>query len=44
MNGLLNPLSHPKPIGMTILFTAFLLVSYVVLYSFARLSPEWDPT
>lgn len=40
--GLLDPLSHPRPIGLTVLFTSFLLASYVVLYSFARLSPEWD--
>ena len=42
VNGLLNPLNHPRPIGLTVLFTSFLLASYVVLYSFARLSPEWD--
>ena len=29
-------------IGLTVLFTSFLLASYIVLYSFARLSPEWD--
>ena len=40
--GLLDPLSHPRPIGLTVLFTSFLLASYVVLYSFARLSHEWD--
>ena len=31
-------LSHPRPIGLTVLFTSFLLVSYLALYSFARLS------
>jgi uncharacterized membrane protein len=36
--GLLDPLSHPRPIALTALFTAFLLVSYLVLYSFARMS------
>ena len=36
--GLLDPLSHPRPIGLTVLLTSFLLVSYLVLYSFARLS------
>ena len=41
-SGLLDPLAHPRPIGLTILFTSFLLASYIVLYSFARLSPEWD--
>ena len=40
--GLLNPLAHPRPIGLTVLFTAFLLASYIVLYTFARLAPEWD--
>jgi hypothetical protein len=40
--GLLDPLAHPRPIGLTVLFTAFLLASYIVLYSFARLAPEWD--
>ena len=40
--GALHPLSHPRPIGLTVLFTSFLLTSYVVLYSFARLSPDWD--
>jgi uncharacterized membrane protein len=34
--GLLHPLSHPRPIAVTILFTSFLLASYVVFYSFAR--------
>ncbi len=41
-SGLLDPLAHPRPIGLTVLFTSFLLASYIVLYSFARLSPEWD--
>jgi uncharacterized membrane protein len=36
--GLLHPLSHPHPIGVTILFTSFLLASYLVFYSFARRS------
>lgn len=41
--GLLHPLSHPRPIGLTVLLTAFLLASYLVLYSFARLgSPLRD--
>ena len=35
--GLLHPLSHPRPLGLTVLFTAFLLVSYVVFYSFVRI-------
>jgi uncharacterized membrane protein len=41
-SGLLDPLSYPRPIGLTALFTSFLLASYIVLYSFARLNPEWD--
>jgi uncharacterized membrane protein len=41
-SGLLDPLAHARPIGLTVLFTSFLLASYIVLYSFARLSPEWD--
>jgi uncharacterized membrane protein len=41
--GLLHPLSHPRPIGLTVLLTAFLLASYLVLYAFARLgSPLRD--
>jgi uncharacterized membrane protein len=36
--GLLDPLSHPYPIAVTILFTSFLLASYLVFYSFARRS------
>jgi len=37
-SGLLHPLSHPRPIGLTVLLTSFLLMSYLALYSFARLS------
>jgi uncharacterized membrane protein len=37
-SGLLDPLSHPYPIAVTILFTSFLLASYLVFYSFARRS------
>lgn len=36
--GALHPLSHPRPLGLTVLFTAFLLVSYLVFYSFVRVS------
>ena len=36
--GLLHPVSHPRPIALTVLLTVFLLVSYLVLYSFARMS------
>jgi uncharacterized membrane protein len=35
--GMLHPLSHPRPIALTILFTSFLLVSYLAFYSFARM-------
>jgi uncharacterized membrane protein len=38
----LHPLSHPRPLALTVLLTSFLLVSYLVLYSLARLTPEWD--
>jgi uncharacterized membrane protein len=37
-SGLLHPLSHPRPIAVTLLFTSFLLASYLVFYSFARMS------
>jgi uncharacterized membrane protein len=37
-SGLLDPLSHPYPIAVTMLFTSFLLASYLVFYSFARSS------
>jgi uncharacterized membrane protein len=36
-NGVVHPLSHPRPIAATILFTSFLLASYLVFYSFARM-------
>ena len=39
--GLLHPVDYPRPLALTVLLTAFLLVSYLVLYSFARLAPEW---
>jgi uncharacterized membrane protein len=41
-SGVLDPLAHPRPIAVTILFTTFLLVSYLVFYSFARLSSLTD--
>jgi len=34
--GVLHPLSHPRPLAVTILFTLFLLASYLVFYSLAR--------
>ena len=37
-SGLLHPLSHPRPMAVTVLFTTFLLASYLVFYSFARMS------
>jgi uncharacterized membrane protein len=36
--GLLDPLSHPRPIAVTVIFTAFLLASYLAFYSAARIS------
>ena len=36
-NGVFHPLSHPRPIAATILFTSFLLASYLVFYSLARM-------
>lgn len=39
-NGVLHPLSHPRPVALTILLTSFLLVSYLVFYSLARMSPD----
>jgi uncharacterized membrane protein len=40
-SGLLHPVDYPRPLALTVLLTAFLLVSYLVLYSFARLVPDW---
>jgi uncharacterized membrane protein len=36
--GLLHPVEYPRPLALTILLTTFLLVSYLVLYAFARVS------
>ena len=36
--GQLGDALHARPIGLTVLLTAFLVASYLVLYSFARLS------
>ena len=33
---LLNPLAHPRPIGITLLFTSFLVGGYLLFYSFVR--------
>ncbi len=35
---LVDPLAHPRPIAITILFTSFLLASYSIFYSLARTS------
>lgn len=40
--GALHPLSHPRPIAVTILFTSFLLATYLVFYSLARLNSLLD--
>jgi uncharacterized membrane protein len=37
-SGLVHPLSHPRPIALTVLLTSFLLASYLVFYSLARIS------
>ena len=39
-NGVLHPLNQSRPIALTILLTSFLLVSYLVFYSLARMSPD----
>jgi uncharacterized membrane protein len=33
---LVDPLAHPRPIGITLLFTSFLVAGYLLFYSFAR--------
>ena len=38
-SGLVHPLSHPRPLALMLLLTSFMLVSYLVLYSFARMIP-----
>jgi uncharacterized membrane protein len=38
LQGLAHPLDYPRPLALTVLLTSFLLTSYLVLYSFARLS------
>jgi len=35
---LIDPLAHPRPIAITILFTSFLLASHAIFYSLARTS------
>jgi uncharacterized membrane protein len=36
--GLLDPADHPRPVAVTVLFTSFLFATYLVFYSFARMS------
>lgn len=36
-----DPLGHPRPLALVVLLSCFLLLSYGILYSFARLTPEW---
>jgi uncharacterized membrane protein len=38
----LHPIEHQRPLALMVLLSAFLLVSYLAVFSFARLSPEWD--
>ena len=40
--GILHPLSHPRPIALTVLLTSFLLASYLVFYALARLNALVD--
>jgi uncharacterized membrane protein len=40
--GALDPLGHPRPIAVTVLFTSFLLASYLAFYSLARLNSLLD--
>ena len=44
-NELENPLQHPRMIAVLLVLTAFLLVGYAVLYTFAgmRLELEREP-
>src|SRR5262249_61139559 len=35
---LVDPLGHPRPIAITVLFTSFLLASYAIFYLLARTS------
>lgn len=39
---LVNPLAHPKPIAIMLLFTSFLAVGYLAFYSLARASSLLD--
>jgi glycosyltransferase involved in cell wall biosynthesis/uncharacterized membrane protein len=41
-HAVLHPLGHPRPLAMTVLFTSFLLISYLVLYSFATRASALD--
>jgi uncharacterized membrane protein len=40
--GVLHPFDHPRPIAVTILFTSFLVISYLVFYSLVRLNSLLD--
>jgi uncharacterized membrane protein len=35
-HALVDPLAHPRPIGITLLFTCFLVAGYLLFYSLAR--------
>jgi len=35
-HGLVDPVAHPRPIGITFLFTSFLVAGYLLFYSLAR--------
>jgi uncharacterized membrane protein len=40
LRGLAHPVDYPRPLALTVLLTAFLLTSYLVLYAFARLARD----
>jgi uncharacterized membrane protein len=41
-HALVDPLAHPRPIGVSLLFTSFLAASYLVFYRLARASSLLD--
>jgi uncharacterized membrane protein len=41
-NALVDPLAHPRPIGITFLFTSFLVASYLLFYALARATSLLD--
>ena len=43
LSRLLGAVSAPKPVAVTVLFTGFLTLSYLVFYSFVRLGSTERP-